>query len=83
MIRITDTTELDQTIWRIDGRLTAEDISVLDKRCSEVGRPHVLDLAGLQSADSAGSEKLLGLASDGVEIRGASPYLRLLLDSTA
>lgn len=82
MIRITDTTELDRTIWRIDGRLTADDVFVLDRRCGEVGKPHILDLAGLQSADSVGSEKLRRLASDGVEIRGASPYLRLLLDDT-
>ncbi len=82
MIRITDTTEHERTIWRIDGRLTAEDISVLDRKCGEVGKPHVLDLAGLQAADSAGSQKLRGLADDGVEIRGATPYLKLLLDDT-
>ena len=73
MIRITETTELRQTVLRIDGRLTAEDVSVLDRKCSEVGRPHVLDVVGLQYADALGSEKLRELASSGVEIRGASP----------
>ncbi len=83
MIHITDTTELDRTIWRIDGRLTADDVSVLDRRCGEVGKPHVLDLAGLRSADSVGGDKLRRLASDGVEIRGASPYIQLLINDPA
>ncbi len=83
MIHITDTTELDRTIWRVDGRLTADDVSVLDRRCGEVGKPHVLDLTGLQSADSVGSEELRRLASDGVEIRGASPYIQLLINDPA
>ncbi len=80
MIRITETTEAQRRVFRIDGRLTAENVPVLDSRCTEVGRPHVLDVAGLKSADAVGSEKLRELASSGVEIRGASPYLRLLID---
>ena len=82
MIRINATTELQRTVFRIDGRLTAEDVPVLDKKCSEAGRPHMLDLSNLRSADAAGSKKLRELASSGVEIRGASPYLKLLLDNS-
>jgi hypothetical protein len=80
MIRITHTIELQRTVFRIDGRLTEDDVPVLETTCAEVGRPHLLDLSGLKSADAAGSEKLRELASSGVEIRGASPYLRLLID---
>ncbi len=82
MICITDTTELGRNVFRIDGQLNAEDVSVLDKKCSEAGRPHILDLSNLRSADTAGTEKLCELATSGVEIRGASPYLRLLLDDS-
>ena len=80
MISITDITESGQTVFRIDGRLTADDVPVLDESCSGIGKPHVLDLSKLQSVDAAGSEKLRELASDGVEIRGMSPYLKLLLE---
>ncbi len=82
MISITDTTESGQTVFRIDGRLTADDVPVLDESCSENGRPHVLDLSKLQSVDAAGSEKLRELASRGVEIRGASPYVQLLIETS-
>jgi hypothetical protein len=51
----------------------------LEKRCSEIGRPHVLDLSGLLSADADGSKKLREFAAQDVEIRGASPYIQLLI----
>ncbi len=82
MIRITHTTEPGRTVFRIDGRLTSDELPVLERKCREVGRPHVLDLSDLVSADAAGSEKLREFASRGVEIRGASPYLKLLLDES-
>jgi hypothetical protein len=82
MIRITETTEGQRRVFRIDGRLTAEDVPVLDERCTEVGRPHVLDIRGLRLADEVGSERLREFASSGVEIRGASPYLKLLIEDT-
>ncbi len=80
MIHITDTTELKRTVFRINGRLIADDVPVLDKRCCEIGRPHVLDLSELLSTDRVGSAKLRELASAGVEIRGASRYIQLLID---
>ncbi len=82
MIRITATTELQRTVFRIDGRLTAEDVPVLDKKCSEAGRPHMLDLSNLLSADAAGSKKLRELSAGGVEIRGAAPYVQLLIEGS-
>ncbi len=54
----------------------------LERKCREVGRPHVLDLSSLVSADAAGSEKLRELARSGVAVRGASPYLQLLIEDS-
>lgn len=39
----------------------------------------ILDLSNLSSADPAGVEVLLELVSLGTQIRGASPYIELLL----
>jgi hypothetical protein len=80
MIRITETTEGQRRVFRIDGRLTAEDVPVLDERCTEAGRPYVLDIRGLRLADAVGSERLREFASSGVRIRGVSPYRKLLLE---
>ena len=80
MIHIIHTTKSQQTVFQIDGRLTAEDGRVLEKSCSEIGRPHVLDLSKLQSADRTGSQKLREMTSTGVQIRGASRYIQLLMD---
>ena len=82
MIRITMRLEDQQRVFRIDGQLTAGDLPVVDRLCVEVGRPDVLDLTDLQSVDAAGSERLRELASSGVALQGASPYLRLLLDNS-
>ena len=41
--------------------------------------PLVLDLSGVRSADSHGLRILLELADEGVELRGHSDYLGLLL----
>lgn len=82
MLMITETLGPKGLVLRIDGRLTAEELPVLDKTCREIGRPYVLDLSGLQSADAAGSEKLRELAAGGVELRGASPYVQLLIDDS-
>ena len=82
MIGITATTERRRNVLRIMGRLRADDVPVLEERCSEIGPSDVLDLAELQSADAAGSQKLRELASEGVEIRGASPYVQLLIEGS-
>jgi ABC-type transporter Mla MlaB component len=78
-IRATSTSDADQTVLRIDGRLVSEDIPELVKEYGAEESPHVLDLSGLQSADTEGVRLLLGFVSRGAQIRGASPYIELLL----
>lgn len=58
----------------------ADDLPALDELTARWGRSYVLDLSELQSADGAGSKRLHELASEGVEMRGVSPYVRLLID---
>ena len=68
---------------RIDGRLTAVGVPELMRACQGEPRPTQLELASLQAADDAGLAALKRLAGDGLELRGANPYLTLLLGAGA
>lgn len=46
------------------------------------GTPVRLDLSGLKTADAAGIKELRALAAKGAELRGASAYIRELVDAT-
>jgi hypothetical protein len=82
-IRITRTTDARETVFKIDGRLHREDVGELAKEQRSVRGPFVLELPNLQSADAAGVEILRYLASAGTIIRGASPYIELLLNENS
>ena len=79
-VRITSDVQGGRTIIRVEGKLTAIDTSVLVAKCRSAGFPQRLDLSGLQSADRAGIAALRSLQSEGAVLRGASPYLRRLLE---
>jgi anti-anti-sigma regulatory factor len=78
-IRITKTSDAPETVIQIDGQLRAEDVAELVKEQRSVDGPLVLELSNLQSADEVGVNVLLELISIGAQIRGASPYIELLL----
>ena len=80
-VRIRNTCESNQTVLWVDGYLTVENVSDLDRECRSSQESPVLDLSNLQSADSAGVKCLRELGSLGTEIRGTSPYIALLLDN--
>lgn len=76
-------TEYDRgTILKVDGHLKADDVEELSRAFRSAKGASVLDLSELQSADSAGLEVLRELVSIGAEIRHASPYIELLLNSS-
>jgi len=81
-IRITTICEAHQNVFRVDGQLSVEDVDELTRECRSSQAPTVLELSNLRSADSAGVKCLQELISHGVEIRGASPYIDLLLQNT-
>jgi ABC-type transporter Mla MlaB component len=78
-IRITRISDAHETVLRIDGQLRSADVAELAKEYRSVDGTLVLELSNLQSADPAGVEVLLELVSMGVQMRGASPYIELLL----
>jgi ABC-type transporter Mla MlaB component len=82
-IRITKTVDDRQTVLKVDGRLKADDVEELSRAYQSVQGSPALDLSELQSADRDGVAILRELLSLGVEVRGASPYIELLLKTRA
>jgi hypothetical protein len=78
-IRVKTTFDANETVLKIDGRLMSEDVDDLAQVFRSVEGATALDLSDLLSADRSGVEILRGLISLGAEVRGASPYIELLL----
>ncbi len=51
----------------------------LRKACGPIEGALVIDLSNLRYADAEGTDLIRTLAKGGAEIRGASPYIQLLL----
>lgn len=81
-IRITRTSDAHQTVLRIDGQLHSDNVAELHREHHSVNGPLLLDLSNLRSADKAGVDALLEMISLGARIRGASPYIELLLQGS-
>jgi carbon storage regulator len=79
-IRITRTSDAGGTVLQVDGQLCSENLAELTKEHRSAEGALILDLSNLQSTDPAGVVVLLELVSLGAEIRGASPYIELLLE---
>ena len=79
-LRITAETRSQPAVVRIDGELTAEGVSELQKTCEGLEESLVLDLTNLSSVDTAGLEALRDLRDRGALIESASPYVQLLLE---
>ena len=80
-VRIRKTSESDQTVFWVDGYLTAGDVEELDREYRSAQGSRILDLSNLQSADSEGVECLRRLVSFGAEVRNVSQYIALLLEN--
>ena len=63
----------------LDGRVTGDEVVELHRAVAEVGGKVMLDLTGLQFADTSGVRALRELKAQGARFIGASPYLELLL----
>jgi hypothetical protein len=80
-VRITRAIDGERTVLQVAGRLESADLSELDKEIRSLDGPFVLDLSELLSADERGIERLGELAAGAAELRGASGYVQMLLDS--
>ena len=82
-VRITTSKENTAMTIRVEGRLNAEAVPDLQREVKRAGAPLRLDLSGLISADAEGIKELRALSANGVELRGASAYIRQLMDATS
>lgn len=68
------------TIIYIAGRLTKTSIVQLNKSCDSVEKPLVIDISSLLFADEEGIDAIRAILARGAAVRGASPFLTLLLE---
>lgn len=80
-VRIEPQLEGSMTVVRIAGRLTVSGVRELHKLCRSIDGALALDLSDLALADAEGLEALRELEERGAEMRGVSPFIRLLLAS--
>jgi anti-anti-sigma regulatory factor len=87
MLRITRLDGKRQaTILRLEGRLTQRDLTELDATiagCRKDRRAVVVDLAGLGFVDEKAAAALVAAQADDVELVGASPFVKELLQEVA
>jgi len=81
-IRIDITSEGSKTIVFIAGRLSGVSVVQLRKACDPIEDAFVLDLSNLLFADDAGIDVIRAIVDKGAQVRGASPFVQLLLDDT-
>lgn len=80
-VRIETSTEGMKTIVSVSGRLEKSVVSEFVKTCLSAEGELVLDLAHLRSVDPASIREIQEMVQGGAVLRGASPFIRLLLDS--
>ena len=78
-LRLTVSVEDNATVVHVDGRLAVHGVRDLDRTVARASGTVILDLTNLLSADDAGVAALRLLTGRGVRLRGASPYVALLL----
>ena len=78
-IRVTKIAEASGTLVKVDGWFKAEDVEEFVHLLEQLAGDTALELSELQSADRAAVELLRELIASGVQLRGVSPYLDVLL----
>ena len=80
-IRIDIESEGPDVVLHVAGRLTGPAITQLVDVCEPQEGYYVLDLSKLMFADDAGAEAIRTLREGGAGIRGASSFIKLLINS--
>ena len=79
-IRIDIESEGHDVVFHVAGRLAGPAITQLEDACEPIEGHYVLDLSKLMFADDAGAEAIRTLREGGADIRGASSFIKLLID---
>jgi anti-anti-sigma regulatory factor len=79
-IRINIESDGPDVVLDVAGRLTGPEIVHLLPVCEQMEGQFVLDLSKLQFADDAGVEVIRTLRDGGARVRGASSFIKLLIN---
>ena len=79
-IRIDITSEGPETVVHIAGRISEPSVAQLRKVCDPIEGAFVIDLSNLLFADDAGIDTIRTIGKKGAKVRGASPFIQILLD---
>jgi len=79
-IRIDKEAEGNDVVLYVAGRLAGDAITQLTDACESMENHCVLDLSNLMFTDDAGAESIRALCEKGAEIRGASSFIKLLIN---
>ncbi len=81
MIRVSRNISLTgERVVTIEGHATGDDLPEVTAAINAGGPGCIIDAAGLKSVDAAAREFLAGLKRKGTAIRGASMYVRALIE---
>jgi len=79
-LRIDITAKEPVVVFDLSGRLAGPAITQLTDVCEPIEGKFVLDLSKLKFADDTGVDVIRMLCEKGAEIRGASSFIKLLID---
>ena len=79
-IRIDIESDGPEPVLHVSGRLTGPAITQLSDACEPMEGRFVLNLSKLKFADDAGAEVIRTLRERGAEIRGASYFIKMLIN---
>jgi len=79
-LRIDIKTEGPDVVLHVAGRLAGPAITQLSDVCESMEGHYVLDLSKLMFADDEGAEAIRTLRERGADIRGASSFIKLLIN---
>ncbi len=79
-IRIDIESEGPEPVLHVSGRLTGPAITQLSNVCEPMEGCFVLELSKLKFADDAGADFIRTLRERGAEIRGASYFIKMLIN---
>ena len=72
-----------KTVVCIAGRLSGTAVAQLKKACDPIEDPFMIDLSNLLFADDEGINAIRTIADKRAQVRGASPFVQLLLDNAS
>ena len=80
-IRINRRETAEGIVIELHGWLNQDVLAELLNLCDSAGQPLRIDLSHLAGTDEAGLAALQSRIAGGAQVEGASPYIRLLLES--